>query len=146
MILRQPIPHARRQQEVLVPVTRQEVLRHHRSLLNGSDRPKTYATASFRRVLAAPLHRGEDRVTKQHRFATQLHQFCAEGRNARGDVAPRCASFSGLTIEWMVVMCPSWTLKETTATTAPSRSSARKPGWPFTRTASRVTPHSCPWP
>jgi hypothetical protein len=28
MIPRQPIPDARRQQEILVPITRQEVLRH----------------------------------------------------------------------------------------------------------------------
>jgi hypothetical protein len=45
MPLRQPIPHARGQQEVLLAITRQEVLRHHRTLLNRPDRPRTYATA-----------------------------------------------------------------------------------------------------
>src|SRR5215207_1015811 len=35
---RQPVAHARRQQEVLLAIARQEVLRHPASLLNRSDR------------------------------------------------------------------------------------------------------------
>jgi hypothetical protein len=34
MILGQPLPHARRQQQLLIAITRKEVLGHHRIVLN----------------------------------------------------------------------------------------------------------------
>jgi hypothetical protein len=47
VILRQPLTQARRQQQLLLAITRQEVLRHAGIVLITSDRPPLCATASM---------------------------------------------------------------------------------------------------
>jgi hypothetical protein len=47
VILGQPLAQARRQQQLLLAITRQEVLRHAGILLIAPDRPPLYATASM---------------------------------------------------------------------------------------------------
>src|SRR5829696_7176084 len=40
VLLRQPLTQARRQQQLLLTITRDEVLRHHQMLLTAPDRPR----------------------------------------------------------------------------------------------------------
>ena len=48
MLLGQPLTQARRQQQLLLAITRDEVLRHHRIVLNPPDATPVYATPSAR--------------------------------------------------------------------------------------------------
>ena len=52
VILRLPLPQARRQQQLLLAITRQEVLRHHQRLLNPADRPALCDTLYGMRVVS----------------------------------------------------------------------------------------------
>jgi len=45
VLLGQPVAQARRQQQLLLAIARDEVLRHHRRVLTGPDRPPLCATA-----------------------------------------------------------------------------------------------------
>jgi hypothetical protein len=48
VLLRQPLTQARRQQQLLLTITRDEVLRHHRIVLNPPDATPVCATATAR--------------------------------------------------------------------------------------------------
>src|SRR6185369_7732985 len=85
MAIRQPIPHVRRQQELLISITRQEVLRHPRSLLNDPDGSTTYATAS--------KHHFADGVRR--RSARPFAKCCSSTRERLCGVAGRFLDSAG---------------------------------------------------
>ena len=67
VLLRQPLPQARRQQQLLLTITRDEVLRHRRIVLNPPDATPVCATPSAKAALFAPARRSAGARRTQQR-------------------------------------------------------------------------------